>query len=122
MDKNVEISMLLDYYAPLLTDKQKNITDLYYNCDYSLGEIADNLEISRQGVRNALKRAESVLISSEERLGFAKRMFTVQSDALKIKSLAEHLKDTTDDTKLLSDIDNIIRLAQSLQKEQFTEG
>ena len=55
MSKNLQNSVLLDLYGCLLTDKQNEIMDLYYNDDLSLGEIAAQLDISRQGVHDARK-------------------------------------------------------------------
>jgi predicted DNA-binding protein YlxM (UPF0122 family) len=55
MSKNLQNSVLLDLYGCLLTDKQNEIMDLYYNDDLSLGEIAAQLDISRQGVHDAIK-------------------------------------------------------------------
>ena len=72
MAKNFEISALLDYYGLLLTDKQREAVEYYYNDDLSLGEIAENLDISRQGVRDSIKRAEAVLYEAEEKLGLLK--------------------------------------------------
>ncbi len=68
MSKNFEVATLLDYYGMLLTDKQREAVEYYYNDDLSLGEIAENLEISRQGVRDSIKRAEAILFEAEEKL------------------------------------------------------
>lgn len=73
MSKNFEVSALLDYYGMLLTDKQREAVELYYNEDLSLGEIAENLDISRQGVRDSVKRAEAVIFEAEEKLGLLKK-------------------------------------------------
>ncbi len=72
MSKNFEVSSLLDYYGSLLTDKQREAVEYYYNDDLSLGEIAENLNISRQGVRDSIKRAEAVLFEAEEKLRLLK--------------------------------------------------
>lgn len=68
MDDIYEISLLLDFYGQLLTDRQFEILDLHYNCDYSLGEIAEQLDISRQGVYDNIRKAKSLLNGFEERL------------------------------------------------------
>ena len=62
MEKKIELSMLLDLYKGLLTDKQAETMELYYNEDLSLSEIAENMGITRQGVRDALVKAEKILI------------------------------------------------------------
>ncbi len=72
MEKNIYVSMLLEMYGKLLTAKQTDIVDLYYNQNLSLAEIAENLNITRQGVRKILMDAESKLIDIEEKLGFFK--------------------------------------------------
>ena len=72
MSKNFEVSTLLDYYGMILTDKQREAVEFYYNDDLSLGEIAENLNISRQGVRDSIKRSEAILYEAEEKLGLMK--------------------------------------------------
>ena len=59
MAKNMKVALLLDFYGDLLTEKQRDSLEFYYNDDLSLGEIAANLGISRQGVRDNIKRAEN---------------------------------------------------------------
>ncbi len=61
MNKNVEIGMLLDIYGELLTDKQQDILDLYYNNNLSLAEIADEVNITRQAVRDSIVKGEKKL-------------------------------------------------------------
>src|SRR6056297_1789257 len=73
LDKTIEVSILFDYYGKLLTDKQKKIFELYYFQDLSLGEIADNLNISRQGVFDHLHRAEDTLKNYEKKLQLVQR-------------------------------------------------
>ena len=72
MSKNLEMCRLIDLYGGLLTEKQLDIMDLYYNDDLSLGEIADHYDISRQGVHDAIKRGDEALIEYEEKLGLLK--------------------------------------------------
>ena len=72
MAKNLEISYLLDFYSEMLTQKQREVIEYYYNDDLSLSEIAMNEGITRQGVRDSIKRAESQLLEMEERLGLCK--------------------------------------------------
>ena len=61
------MAMLYDFYGDLLTDRQKEFYDLYYNEDLSLAEIAENYGITRQGVRDVIVRAEAYLTEIEER-------------------------------------------------------
>ena len=73
MEKNIKIGMLLDTYGRLLTDKQYQLLDDYYNNDLSLSEIAENETITRQAVRDNLKKGENNLLEYEEKLGFMKK-------------------------------------------------
>ena len=72
-EKDFKISYLLDFYGNILTDKQKDAIDLYYNEDLSLAEIAEHVGITRQGVRDAIKRGEETLNEMESKLGFAEK-------------------------------------------------
>ncbi len=68
-----EITILLDFYGQLLTERQYEVMDLHYNSDLSLGEIADDLGISRQGVHDSIRKAKQTLSSYEARLRLAER-------------------------------------------------
>ncbi|RDB33757.1 putative DNA-binding protein [Exiguobacterium sp. RIT594] len=73
LDKTNRMNYLIDFYQELLTPKQRNYMSLYYLDDFSLGEIADEFEVSRQAVYDNIKRTEAMLEQYEERLGlFAK--------------------------------------------------
>lgn len=72
-DKTLIMTMLLDFYGEMLTDKQRSCFSMHYNEDLSLSEIAEVMNISRQGVRDLLVRAEAVLIGTEEKIGMVKR-------------------------------------------------
>ena len=80
--KNYEMAILIDFYGDMLTEKQRSFLEYYYNDDLSLSEIAENEGITRQGVRDAIKRAEGQMLEMEERLGMAKR-FAEMSEGLK---------------------------------------
>ena len=73
MDKKVEISMLWQIYGKLLTEKQYEYIDYYYNQDLSLSEIAENDNITRQAVRDIIKKGERKLFEYEEKLLFMKK-------------------------------------------------
>ena len=68
MSKNLNVAVLLDFYGNMLTDKQRDAIDLYYNQDLSLSEIAEHQEITRQGVRDSIKRGEVYLFELEDKL------------------------------------------------------
>lgn len=74
MAKQLKFIMLLDCYGDLLTEHQKNIMELYYCEDLSLAEIGNPLGITRQAVRDIIKRTENILLNYEEKLGFAERL------------------------------------------------
>ena len=73
MSKNLAIADLLDLYGDMLTEKQKDVMELYYDQDLSLAEIAEHEEITRQGVRDSIKRGEAYLLELEEKLHFAEK-------------------------------------------------
>ncbi len=73
------MTMLFDFYGDVLTDRQKEFYDLYYNEDLSLGEIAENYGITRQGVRDVIVRAEAVLTELEDKTGLIKRFHTMHA-------------------------------------------
>ncbi len=76
------MALLYDFYGDMLTDRQKEFYDLYYNEDLSLSEIAENYGISRQGVRDVIVRAEAALTELEDKTGIIRR-FHVMQDQLK---------------------------------------
>lgn len=92
MAKNMEMAYLLDFYGDMLTDKQRVVMDLYYNQDLSLAEIAQDEGITRQGVRDSIKRAETQLMDMEDRLGLAKRFQTMQEGLSVIRQAAEEIR------------------------------
>ena len=72
-NQTYRMTMLFDFYGELLTDRQKEFFDLYYNEDLSLAEIAENAGISRQGVRDVIVRAEAAMQDVEDQTGIIKR-------------------------------------------------
>ena len=91
MAKNLQESVLLDFYGDMLTAKQREFLELYYNEDLSLAEIAANVGITRQGVRDAIKRAECQLIEMEERLKLVQRFKEVQKGLEEIMDCATRI-------------------------------
>lgn len=91
MSKNLEMSYLLDFYGNVLTEKQRDMMQQYYNMDLSLSEIADNFGITRQGVRDSIKRGESVLLELEDQVGFAEKYRSLMAGIDKIKTLAQNI-------------------------------
>lgn len=123
MAKNFEvINILLDFYGDMLTDKQRAFIEYYYNDDLSLSEIAENEGITRQGVRDAIKRAEAQLFEMEERLGLAKRFEEVRAGLDQILECADIINESNMRTGLSRDINEaVVRIkliAQSLNNEE----
>jgi predicted DNA-binding protein YlxM (UPF0122 family) len=91
MLKDVRPGYLLDFYGPLLTEKQRQFLDLYYNQDYSLAEIAEQEGISRQAVRDSIKRGEGQLREMEQSLGMMSRYLEVTERLGRLKTDLESL-------------------------------
>lgn len=91
-EKNLEITILLDYYGGVLTEKQREVIELYYEDDLSLSEIAEHSGITRQGVRDAIKRGENTMLELEENLGFVKKMEEYRERLERISTLNEEIE------------------------------
>ena len=96
VEKNVEISLLFDFYGQLLKEQQQQAVSLYYNDDLSLSEIASELNITRQGVRDCIKRSEVQLYRYEEKLGLFKRFKETEEGLFNIEKCAEKLMNNYD--------------------------
>ena len=120
MAKNLEISVLLDFYGEMLTEKQKEMIDYYYNDDLSLSEIADNLGITRQGVRDSIKRAETQLFEMEDHLHMVQRYNEIQDGLEQICEAAGKIADYNSKMVFAFEIDqqvkSIIETAQNLNE------
>lgn len=79
-EKNLMIGVLLDFYGELLTDRKRLALDMYYNEDLSLAEIASEMGISRQGVRDMIKKAQDELVFYESKLGLAKKFSDTEKE------------------------------------------
>lgn len=100
MEKLVEIGMLFDFYGKLLSEKQYQAVELYYIYDLSLAEIGEEMNITRQGVFDTLKRSEQKLYHYEEILGLIKK-FNKSHDAIrKILDISIELEEFGKDNKL----------------------
>ena len=87
--KDLNIGYLLDFYGDILSKRRRDALDFYYNDDMSLSEIADEMNISRQGVRDLIKNAEEELAFYEEKLGLAKKFSDAQTHAKRALELCE---------------------------------
>lgn len=116
MAKNMEIAFLVDFYGDMLTEKQRDMIELYYDDDLSLSEIAENEGITRQGVRDSIKRAESQLLEMEDCLGLARRFRTVRESIEAIRSAASEIRQINGQAGRVREIDeraeHILSLAE----------
>jgi len=112
-DKTLMRTMLLDFYGELLTQKQRNCFNMHYNEDLSLAEIAEVLDISRQGARDLIVRAEATLTETEEKIGLVKRFSEQQLVLDKMETELNELLTLTEGKasenvkKLLTELDSI---------------
>ena len=91
IQKMVEIEILYSQYGPLLTDKQRDILSMYYEEDYSLGEISNILGTSRQSIFDSLKRSEKSLRDYEAKLGMVKKFKNIDEEINKLADKEENL-------------------------------
>ena len=125
MDKIYEQTMLFDFYGELLTEHQRSIyEDAVYN-DMSLGEIAEERGISRQGVHDLIKRCDKILQDYESKLHLVERFVRAKETVLEIKRLSDMTglngSGTQDNVSILADMtarmQRIGSLAQGLMEE-----
>ena len=112
-DKAFHMTMLFDFYGDLLTDRQKEFFDLYYNEDLSLAEIAENAGITRQGVRDVLVRSEAILNEMEEKTGIVARFLEMQKISAEIENAATQIQTINAERYQSTDL---MELAQKIGK------
>ncbi|ODU56501.1 MAG: DNA-binding protein [Clostridium sp. SCN 57-10] len=113
------MSMLYDFYGELLTEKQKELFDLYYNEDLSLSEIAEHAGITRQGVRDAIMRAEEVLRDTEDKLGLMRRYGSIEKQVAKIAEAASYIarvNATVRNYEIAARVDQILGVTRELSQ------
>ena len=91
-NQTYRMTMLFDFYGEILTQRQKEFFDLYYNEDLSSGEIAENCGISRQGVRDVIVRAEATMQEIEDKTGLIRRFMQMQPKIAAIEEAAQQIK------------------------------
>ncbi len=107
MDKNVKMSLLCQIYGKLLTKKQFNVLEDYYNNDYSLSEIAENYNITRQAVRDNIIKGEKKLFEYEEKLGIMKKTLEQEQQIEKILSELAKIEKKFSDKKIASILEHV---------------
>ena len=100
MEKNIEVSMLCEIYGKLLTEKQLEILTDYYNNDLSLSEIAENNNITRQAVRDIIKKGENKLFELEEKLSFMKKMMKQEKLLQEVLNELSKIQEASSDKKI----------------------
>ena len=123
MAKDLEISFLLDFYGDMLTEKQREMVEYYYNDDLSLSEIAENQGITRQGVRDAIMRAQGQLREMEDRLGLARRFHRMRDGLSRICDAAVAIGGYNEKKEktcagISEQVSLILRIAQELCEEE----
>lgn len=120
MDRKWKVSLLLDFYGPLLSGKQREIVDCYYNNDLSLREIADNIDITRQGVHDAVKRTEAALFEMEEQLGLYSRFSQLEQGLDHIARLVHEIQEnnhsSNQDERLEKKTNEILSIIEQLKE------
>ena len=110
--KDIKYSLLLDFYGDILSERKREIIELYYNEDLSLSEVSEITGISRQGVRDSIKKSENELAELEEKLGLAERFNSANEELSEVISLLRSVKEKIDN-------DNINIAIEKLQKINF---
>jgi len=106
MPKDFAVTVLLDVYGMMLTDRQRETMELYYEEDLSLGEIAEITSITRQGVMNCLKKSEAHLKSLETKLGLVRKLREFEEDIAELEKLLMSSEMTNE--KVMADIDDLL--------------
>ena len=112
IEKMVEIGLLFEQYKELLTDKQREIVSLYYEEDYSLGEISENLNVSRQGIYDTLKRSEKILKDYENKLHLVEK---IQEQEKITKTIIDKIVDIKQDLLQNRDCANLIPKIENIE-------
>ncbi len=107
MEKKVEISILWQIYGKLLTEKQYEVIDYYYNQDLSLSEIAENEKITRQGVRDIIKKGEKKLFEYEEKLLFMKKTINQEKQIQNILFNLNKIQKDSSDKKVTNILEEV---------------
>ena len=109
-EKNLTLGYLLDFYGELLPERKRSVMDMYYNEDLSLSEIAAEVGISRQGVRDIIKKSEEELLFYENKLGLAKRLKDVEACASDLREMAARHSLPEDLLARITDLLNLVKL------------
>ena len=123
---DMQIGLLYDFYGQFLTNKQREIMHLYYENDYSLSEIAENLQITRQAVHDTIKKSKRILSDYEQLLGLAAKFAGKDLVLTRVSDIAEELKQLlakkkapeAEDAYIQEKLEEIQRMIRTLQKAE----
>ena len=115
MEKNVEISILCEIYGKLLTEKQLEILTDYYNNDLSLSEIAENNNITRQAVRDIIKKGENKLFELEEKLLIMEKMLKQEKVLQAVFEELSKIQDVASDKQVEKILNHVRKELNCLQ-------
>lgn len=106
-EKNLQIGYLLDFYGDILPERKRSVMDMYYNEDLSLAEIAAEIGISRQGVRDMIKKSEDELKFYEEKLGLAQKLKRAEESANRVSESSSAMELPSD---FLMELNTLIKI------------
>jgi uncharacterized protein len=112
-EKDLSVSLLMDFYGEILTQKQREVIGLYYDEDLSLAEIAAEAKITRQGVRDSIKRGEATLREMEQKLGLAARFSRQKKILEKISDTATKIQDINERCRFSGEIGELAMQIQA---------
>ncbi len=119
-NQTFRMTMLYDFYGELLTERQREFYELYYDEDLSLSEIAENYGISRQGVRDVIVRAEAYMTEIEDKTGLVKRFLQRGSHVDAIEKAAQEIRQMNDrlfEDKRLGELCGVLEREAAALKE-----
>ena len=117
MEKKVGEQYLFDFYGELLTDKQKQILEYYYDDDYSLAEIAEVMAVTRQGIFDVIKRSKAMMEAYEEKLGLIDRFLKSQILLEEIEKVLLDCADREKDEQLKSELMLVVEKLKNVSEE-----
>ena len=114
MDDILQLTLLYDFYGELLTEKQKQVYELHYQNDLSLTEIGEELSISRQAVRDQLKRTEKILQDYEEKLHLVSRFQEQKKAVQEMKHIMEGMEKKSSDASMVKALSKMKAIAEEI--------
>ena len=121
VEKNLQIGLLCDFYGKMLTEKQLSAITMYYDDDLSLAEIAVQTGITRQGVRDCIKKGEAILLEMEEKLGLAEKFSRLREGMDEIRAAAQDIRDQNSrgmiNAVIADSVKTIMRVSEQVRED-----